>query len=234
MKKLSILLGILLMGVVFAAQANAVTINTPWPANGSGAELNLDTIATGWGFTVTNAQLQAATPLQTLAAGNYTILHAARYADNDNDGGVYTSVGSAPSHGATPGSVGGTLLAGLDVANGSNAAVNIPISPISTFGFLDYDDVNNNLMSTQNQNASVSPLFQSSGFIFNLGLINAAYAGNYLVAFEDGGSNRPFGDADYNDLVFEVKANAVPLPPSLLLFGSGLVGLAGLRRYRKN
>jgi hypothetical protein len=34
--------------------------------------------------------------------------------------------------------------------------------------------------------------------------------------------------------VFEVKANAVPLPPSLLLFGSGLVGLAGLRRYRKS
>jgi hypothetical protein len=39
-------------------------------------------------------------------------------------------------------------------------------------------------------------------------------------------------DADYNDMVVKVESiqSAVPLPPSVWLFGSGLLGLAGLRR----
>ena len=44
------------------------------------------------------------------------------------------------------------------------------------------------------------------------------------------------GDMDYNDLVLHVSRtpDPVPLPPTALLLGSGLVALVGLRRWRKN
>ena len=55
--------------------------------------------------------------------------------------------------------------------------------------------------------------------------------GNYVIAWEDlnGG-----GDHDFNDLVVEVTSSPIPEPATILLLGSGFIGLAWFRRkYKK-
>lgn len=80
---------------------------------------------------------------------------------------------------------------------------------------------------------------------FNTGTGNAAvqlFAGGtfngtfipagYLIRFED--RQNPGSDSDYNDLVFVVSETApVPEPATMLLFGTGLAGVAARVRKRR-
>jgi hypothetical protein len=58
-------------------------------------------------------------------------------------------------------------------------------------------------------------------------------AGNYVIAWEDLPGLPAGSDRDFNDLVVEVTVATVPIPAAILLLGSGLVGLAGIRKKFK-
>ena len=72
------------------------------------------------------------------------------------------------------------------------------------------------------------------GFRLALGLFNLVYRDPFSVV-ESGDYQTLFPDVAGKLLITAASdVAAVPLPPSLLLLGSGLLGLAGWRRFRKN
>jgi len=61
--------------------------------------------------------------------------------------------------------------------------------------------------------------------------ISVNFANPFLIAWED--ISLPSADKDYNDVMYLVDATLVPIPPSVLLFLSGLVGLMGSSGFRR-
>lgn len=152
--------------------------------------------------------------VQTLPANvTYNLKAYAKYSSITQDPGTYnpaTNVFLSNS------------LTGSPITTVGISPANITFQETSPFGFFDRLNGGPNLVfanDNPNQGGGNGVIFQISPT-------------HWIVAFEDGGLGSVLGDEDYNDLVLNVTA--VPLPPSSLLLGSGLLGLAFWRRFRKS
>lgn len=81
---------------------------------------------------------------------------------------------------------------------------------------------------------ALTPVDNASGENLNgLGIMTSTTTLDLVLAYNDNLLNR--GDSDFDDMLMraEFSSTAVPLPAAVWLFGSGLLGLIGIARRRK-
>lgn len=236
MKKIYMLGFAALLVLGFALSAPAITISD---ANG---ETNLyqivqDPLFGSLTYGSSQAFANAYPIVETLPGPGlpFTVTAYAKFAGFTQNPGAYFAGSPAPTAYFSPG------LTSAFSANGNGifAITDWPagITDGGVIGFFD-DTSGGGIKYTTLAANNGGALGQSNGLIFKIS------DSQYIVAFEDGGGVNSLGDSDYNDLVFNVKTSpedlsvppdfvSVPLPGTLLLLGSGLLGMAGWRRFSK-
>lgn len=208
---------VLMLVLSLALSAHAVTISDT-----SGEtylyQIFADPLFSGGNYASSQIIANTLPILSTLPAGPYAVTAFAKFAAFTQNAAIYAAANPALIQ---------SLDSGIFPYSGANGIFAIAIGrniPL-TFGFADI--VPDDGAGTKYTQLALNPggPSQSNGLIFQISPTH------FIVAFEDGNGSQPLGDIDYNDLVLNVEA--VPLPPSALLLGSGLLGLLGFRLRRK-
>ena len=219
MKKVFLLLSVavLVLGLAFSAQA--VTIADP--ANGETHlyQIFANSLFNG-GIYANSQDIANNVPIvETFASGlPFKVTAYATFAGFTQNPGAYFSGSPGPTQYFTPG-----LTAAFPATTDGIFAINDWPAGQFTGGVIGlFDDTSGGgIKFTELAANNGGALGQSNGLIFRISNTH------YIVAFEDGVGINSLGDSDYNDLVLNVTTSATPIPGSLLLLGSGLIGVSG-------